>query len=423
MKLHNGNRAVVFVVLAILTLGIVGCSKKESTQVSNTSAETVGQEVVTWIGNQDDFVMLQPFLEQFMIDNPDIKVEFEGVPFNEIDKKANLAHTSGNGYDIISVNHTSTPQFVGGQVLDDLTSYLEGSSINLEKSFNKSNYDIANIGGKQYAIPYGPDVRVLAYNKDLLAAIGADVPTAPAEILALGPAIKEQGAYLYGMDRKNRWDPIYVTGCFMLSMGANVYTKSGDNFQATCTTPEMFEYVELMEEMYPYMPQDISVNEDQLRELFCQNKLAFYIYGPWENHMRIPESGVNYGLTLIPTTSRTSSAMGGWLIGMGNNGKDKDAAWKLIEYIYRSENISAICLGLPPTKEAFEYPPFNDKEVYGIFEEQMATGQIPVAPMVNTNRIAELYFDYFSRAVTGAMPIRDAMNKVQSEIEKLLETN
>ncbi len=404
------SKMFITMLLIVFVVATLGCTNKDS-----------AQEVVTMLINQTNQEKLQPLIDQFMVENPHVTVEIEGVKFTEIDQKTNLAHASGNGYDIIMINHTAIPQFVGGGVLDDLTPYLQDSTINLEKSFNKSNYDIANIGGGQYAIPYEPDVRVLAYNKHLIDELGVDAPTTPEEILALGPAMRDIGAYVYGMDWKNRWEPIYVTGCFMLSMGAHVYTKDGDTFTATCTTPEMLEYVQWVKDIYEFMPQDVSVNQDQLRELFSQDKLAFYVWGPWENSMRIAESGVEYGLTMIPTTGTTSSAMGGWLLGMGNNGRDKSTAWSVVEYLYKPEHMASISLALSPTKEAFAYAPFNDKEVYGIFEEQMVTAQIPVAPVANTSKIAEVYFSYFQQAVTGAMPVADAMNKAQIEIEKLLE--
>ncbi len=416
MKLIIMRKVWFVALLMVLSLSSVGCSKDGSTSNSN------GAEVVTMLMNQDDLPKLQPVVDQFMLENPHIQIDIEAVKFTEIDRKINLAHSSGNGYDIIPVNHTSTPQLVGGQVLEDLTPYLIGSSINLEKSFNPSNYDIANISGGQYALPYGPDVRVLAYNKTLLDRIGAEVPKTPQDMLDMGPALQKIGAYVMGSDRKNQWDPIYITGSFMLSMGANVYTKKGDVFTATSTTPEMIEYVEWVKAMYQFMPKDISVTEDQLKELFIQNKVAFYIYGPWEHNMRIPESGVDYGLTLIPTTGTTSSAMGGWLLGLGNNGRDKSSAWEFIEYLYEPSNMASISLALPPIKEAFGYEPFNNKALYGIFEEQMKTAQIPIAPMVNSNKIAEVYSTYFQQAITGVTPVYDAMEKAQIEIEKLLKT-
>ncbi len=402
----------IFCYIMITMIFFVGCS--------NDTKSSNGKTTVSMITNQDDMKLLQPVLDSFMEENENIIINVEAVKYSELDQKINLAHTSGKGYDIIMVNHTSIPQFVGGEVLENLNEYLNGSTIDLEKSFNESGYDIANVNGNQYAIPYGPDVRVLAYNQGLLDKVGADVPKTPADIVALGEAMEEQGAYLLGMDRKNVWDPIYTTGAFMLSMGANVYVKEGDNYIATVDTPEMIEYIEFVKDAYEYMPKDISVNEDQLRELFIQDKLAFYIFGTWEINNRIVESGVNYGLSLIPTTGISSSAMGGWLIGLGNNGNDKQEAWKLIEYIYEPKNMAALSTGLPPTIEAFDYEPYISNDIYDIFSEQLLTAKIPIAPHINSSKIAETYSYYFELAITGEMSSDEAVSKAQVEVEKLL---
>lgn len=368
------------------------------------------------LSNNSSFIV-----EKLQSENPDLKINLEVSPVSNIDQKINMAHASGQDYDFISVNNSSVQQFYAGGVLEPLDGYLEKSGISLKDNYSQSLLDVGIVDGKQYAIPQSPDCRVLAYNKKLIEAGGLSAPKTQEDILNISKALAKNGIYAYAR-QMNSLSPVYNEGCFMLADGAQICKDIDGKITAACNTPEMIGQIEFWKEMAPYMPKDINYSDDQIRSMFAQGKILFYIYGPWEINNTIDKQmkfGVDYDLMPVPGKVKNGSVSGGFYIGVGAGSKNKEAAWAYIEESLKPESICKLAVTLPADNRCYQMPPYN-QDIYKPFIEAYKTATPPMPYSANFNKITDIFFDYYNKALIGGEDAAQMMEKCNSEIEKQL---
>lgn len=358
----------------------------------------------------------------FYSKHPGVEITFEAVEFADLDKKILMAHAANDDYDIIQTNHSSVPQFVAGGVLEPLSSYIQKAGIDLS-TYQQAAVKIGQVGGQQYAIPYDPDCRVFAYNKKILSEAGVEPPKTMDDMLKVAKAVSEKGYYaMAGMYSKN-WFPVYDIGSWMLGNGGHLYVQDGTKYKATLDTPEVIDFVKWAQEMYKYMPKDANMDDNAVRALFAQGKVAMYWWGPWEYAMTLDKMNADdVGFSIMPTGKlKSGSSMGGWMFGIGSGSKKKDAAWTFVEYVNQPENMAKISSALPADSRAFQYPPFNDPK-YQIFNEQFKTAEYPAPPTPVYPQTAEVFNKYFSQAMMGKITPEEACKKSNEEVQKYLDT-
>lgn len=361
-------------------------------------------------------------IDEITKEYPGLRYEIESVQFQQLDNNINLAHASGAGYDFIMVNHSSIPQFVNAGVLQPLDDYIAGSSLELEGNYNQSFLDLATVDGKMYAVPWDVDCRVFAYNKSVFEQYNLDPPKTLDDMLSIASVLAQDGIYAIARNMQSPLGLVYDFGSFGLGMGARLYEMENGSYRAVVNSPEMVRYVEWAKEMWQYMPKDVSLASDMINEMFAQGRVAMTIFGPW-NFFNIGQTiayGEEFGLTIIPGEMKSGSAMGGWMLGIGASGKNKDAVWELIERSLQPENLAKTVHALPSDSRSYDYAPFDDPR-YQIFDKQMQTAELPQQPTPVFNQVAEVFNRYFNEAVLGELSPRDAMEAANSEIQRLLD--
>lgn len=368
-----------------------------------------------------------PARVQFLVDklsaeHTGLRFEIEEVQFLQLDNKINLARASGADYDFIQVNHSSVPQFVNASVLHPLDDYIAGSNIEFKDNYNESFLALAFVDGAQYGIPWDVDCRVFAYNRNVLDRFGLTPPGNLAEMLEVARGVTGDGIYGTARNMQSPLGLVYDFGSYGLGMGARLYVRDGARYRATVDTPEMIEYVRWAKQMWEYMPKDVSLASDMVNELFMQDRLAMTVFGPWNffNIGATLELGEDYALTTIPGDITSGSAMGGWMLGIGYGGTNKDGAWELMRRIFEPENLARTVWALPSDRRAYQYPPFNDPR-YDVFDQQMRTAEIPQPPTPVLSQAAEVYNRYFNEAVLGNTTVEQAMRQANAEIQRLLD--
>ena len=83
-----------------------------------------------------------------------------------------LALSSGETPDIVSIDCVLVPYYASIGALKDITT--EFSALDYKDTFSGGLLDLSTYDGKQYAVPFAPDVSVLLYNKDIFKANGLD---------------------------------------------------------------------------------------------------------------------------------------------------------------------------------------------------------------------------------------------------------
>ena len=117
---------------------------------------------------------LQPLIDAWGVDHPDVAIEVQSVPFGEL--SAVIQSRVGGGDADVDVFLVDQPRLAGlaaDGLLADLTDDVEiTDGTVLPDALDAAMYD-----GRLYALPVQTSTQLLFYNPDLLEAAGVDIPT------------------------------------------------------------------------------------------------------------------------------------------------------------------------------------------------------------------------------------------------------
>lgn len=173
----------IFLILLILTFVIIGI---------NLKPQTSGNEVIFWTLQMSDFSeYMNRVIDEFEVQNPDIKIKWIDVPFSEGEKRTLASVLSDNPPDLINLN----PDFSAILAQKGALSEIQPE---FTKQFNQSILNSLKYNGKIYSLPWYATSAVTIYNKELIAKAGVKVPQTYEEIVQFAPQIKSKtGAYVF----------------------------------------------------------------------------------------------------------------------------------------------------------------------------------------------------------------------------------
>lgn len=162
---------------------LAGCGSKAKDETvaepSNAGSEKTASEPVTikfhsWYTNEE----VQPIIDAFEQENPNIKVEYvtlmENGTSNESMKKLDMLLSSGEEMDVVHFNGPEPySSRVGLGLVEPLDHYLEQEGIKYEEEYKAD----AAVEGHIYGLPGSYEDRFVLLNKSYLDEAGLPVPT------------------------------------------------------------------------------------------------------------------------------------------------------------------------------------------------------------------------------------------------------
>jgi len=332
-------RLLSILLIAVLLATTVGSSKAQDTV--NITYWYVGSSEG---GSQNSKVDM---IKEFEKNNPNIKVTLEPLPFAEYDKKSQTVLTAQEGPDVLDVNSVTIGAFVKAGLLQPLDDLLKSSTIKAEQ-FYPGGWASVNIKGKVWGVPLDTGTRLVLWNKDLFKAAGVKEfgeKVTWEELLAAAKAINQpdKGVYGWGYAAGERWLSLYDGfGHFAIQNDAEFIDKDGN---VTTDSPAMLETLKFYYDLTRYGPPDaMNFNSlAQIEQLFAAGKVGMYIAGWWSMDGAIAANkDLNFGISM-PGRKVTGSSTGGWIISIPAHveGARRDAAWKLMQFIFEPKNNAA----------------------------------------------------------------------------------
>jgi multiple sugar transport system substrate-binding protein len=191
--------------------------------------------------------------------------------------------------------------------------------------FNSGSMASGNYKGKQYTLPFFPDLGLLYYRKDIVSQEDA--------------AKLESGSYtyddLYNMAKtytgKNntKYGFVYQSKQYEgLTVNVTEFSKSFQDVKGGLET--MYKFTQA-----PFEPKDLlNFMEGETHTNFEQGNAVFARNWPYAfGRIKGKESGVTVtvdqvGIAPLPN----GGSVGGWLLGMNKNSKHLDGAWEFIKF-------------------------------------------------------------------------------------------
>ncbi len=316
--------------------------------------------------------------EKFMKENPGVKVEVQAIPWSAAYDKILTGIAGMSLPDIAQMGTTWMASFGSMGAFEDLTPYLNKSFIK-EDMFFEGSWKTCVMNGGIYGIPWYVDVRVMFYRKDILKEVGYDHPPRSwDELYDAAKKLASRGKNKFGLS-------LLFTGNFgnefmpfAWQAGGRIFDEKGE---VRVADPEFVEAIAyyarfFWEELAP-------MAGGNLFQDFAKGNVPIFFSGPWMISMidqQVPEIKGKWDIALMPKKKFRTSFVGGsnWVIF--STSKNKDLAWKFIEFMTRPENQLEwyrITSSLPAVRSVWDYPELTSNLKMRILGEQLKDAKSP----------------------------------------------
>jgi len=438
-------------IVLLMTL-VAGCKSSTQEQVSNnddssvkTDAEKKGsekeeeEEIVINILSGTITEEVEGQLEQAMADaymelHPNVKINYIGVPSNELSKRMTAYISSGDIPDAFSLLPDFYPKAYELGILEDITSYLSEDYFN---GFVQSAVDDASINGELVRFPWFAVPSAVIYRTDWLEETGLPIPKNWDDFLEVAKAMTKDTD---GDGVIDRWGFSMVgtnngsgTSRFMTmarNFGCEDATYDGEKWTTAITTDQFRDALKFFTELHTVHgvvpPGPTETGYTEAVNYLATEKTGMMVTG--SNGMGLvltknPDLKGKLGSFPVPVGE---SSVGGsvGLIGysVNANSKHKEVVIDYLKFMVQPEYAIEFCEKtgrLPVRIESTTADVFNEPTYKG-FIQALDTPYVVekypnYQPMIDA--IGQAYTDIMANNV----PFEEAMNKLLEKNQELLD--
>ncbi|MEA4883670.1 MAG: extracellular solute-binding protein [Clostridia bacterium] len=319
--------SVVIAALALISLPVLGATTLE----------------VVWMGWPKNLVDAQ--IEGFRKAYPDIPVDIQLVPFNQLFQTLEVRLASGHAPDVFIVDGPLTASYATRGYLLPLDDVFTETEL---AAWFPSSVAACRWNGRLYAAPYATSSVGLYFNKTIFRKYGVALPSEnPGERLTWEQAaelarkltIDENhdgqpdtwGLILEQSDRPYQILPLAE------SRGARALSADGAVSEGYITSPAFIEaatfYSKLFNE-WKVSPKGL-LEAPVAREYFGCGKAAMMLGAEWNISRLAAFKDWEFGLAPHPyfAGGRAVTPTGGWNVGIGSRTANRDAAVRFLKFI------------------------------------------------------------------------------------------
>ncbi|MEU9025414.1 extracellular solute-binding protein [Actinomadura sp. NPDC048394] len=351
------KRHLIGAIAAGLTvaLGVSGCGKGSSSGGDDSDGKTIKFVAAIYDDNTKPF--WDALIKDFEAKNSGYKVNLEMVDWTQMDAKVKTYVQTKQVPDILNYNAFS--DFARDGLLYKASEVVSPATLS---DFTPTFVEQAKFNGEQYTLPFISSARLMFYNKDLFQKAGiTDPPKTWADIKADAQKIKKTGAIGYGlplgpeeaqaeffswaMNDNGGW--VDSSGKWAINQPANVDTL---NFLKDLNKSGLTQ------------PNPESTDRKTVFNQFAQGKIGMAIGGPFTKAGFITPANpnLNFGVTSLPVKNASSQPNTLGVMDVldafkKNDGKNKEAVKKFLDFFYQKDNVSRFLAKegfLPTTKSA-----------------------------------------------------------------------
>ncbi len=369
---------------------------------------------------------------EFRRENPDVELRIQQIPWSAAHEKLLTAFAGDATPDVCQLGNTWIPEFGTLGALEPLDTYIERSRTIDQSDYFPGLWKTNELGSHVYGIAWYADTRVLFYRKDMLAKAGWLAPPRTwSEWLAAARDVKHKvnpNGYAVLMPT-NEWEHITILG---LQTGSEILRD--DCRYANFNTPEFRQAFEFYAKFFDEGLAPPATKEQMANycQEFGRGYFAMYITGPWnigEFRRRLPASVQEKWATATfprPDSAKFSiSQAGGCGLVIFKRSRHKEAAWRLIEYLSRPENLVRfyqLTGNLPPRESAWTLGRIAEDPPVAAFHEQLQHAvplpRVPEWELIATTQIAPAVQAVVAHQKTIDQAIDDLGRKVDEILDK-----
>lgn len=356
--------------------------------------------------------LLEPWEQQFEELHPEVDLQFEYVPYDQMQQKVVSASAAGEGWDVILTASPWLPEFIAAGAVRPIDEYWDGFEDASQFPENTQGAGIFN--DERYAVQSYANVEGIFYNQTILDELGLEVPTTLDE-LEEGMAAAQEAGY-------NAFSTAAPTGAggefnlvpWLASEGWT-YEEAGD----TEVSQEVLARLQEWRDAGYYSPNDATGFNAEKN--FATGEYAFVQGGNWNLGSFADDLDFEWGAAVVE--GHQAALLGGEVAAMGANTENADAAWAFIRdtLLTQEGQLQVAGAGSVPLRQ-------------DVSEDETITGDPNLSAFVtiagnsianpineNTGRISDAMGGVFNEFVAGQIDADEAAQRIADEVPPLME--
>lgn len=459
------KKQISLLAVAILMFtSLIGCAQKnpsnETSNGGNGGGKTSGEEINLLLVSHTFVDALKPLIPEFEKETG-IKVKYEvlaeGPAFEKL--LADLSSNTGI-YDVFMTSPINNWQYISGGWIEPLDEYIADKAKTPESwDFDDFVPGIVNSGrwtgeplkgvgeGNLYALPINYESYNLAYRPSILKKYNLEVPKTYEDLgkmvteLSKTNMTDENGQKIYPIVTRfdKYWDLTYLTlGTMLQTYGVKLID---DNGEVAIDSPESIEATELFVKMIKEgSPEGAGLfTWYEALQGFASGQYLFSLNeadgfaSTYENKEQSQVSDdVGYALTPEGPGGSRSASIWVWSMGMNSSSKQKDAAWKFMQWTTSREVMIKTHLSgnmNPVRTSAWEDPEVaamvkgwgeNEGQYLSVVQEmsKVAGLRLPAHPEIT--RFLDIWAEAVQKAYYGQDTVENALKDAADQIRRSL---
>jgi multiple sugar transport system substrate-binding protein len=445
-RLSSAKQLVLTILVAALAL-VIGFMPMYRAQLQDATPEpmdlsnlspgvVVPDEPVTvtfasWVGGGADW---QGLAAQFHELYPNITIEFQDVPFEEIRTKLLTQVAANNPPDAAYLGTETIGEFASRNALANLDPYIAQSSAVDISDYVPSFLQATTFEKSVYGLPIRAETTGLFYRTDLFEAAGIDhPPTTWDEFKAdaaklTKPDAKQYGTIIFAPEAAYYFYPWHwqAGGDTLGPDGTDVIWDSDAGKKAA-------EFYVGLRDFSP--PDFYNSNSWDGRVAFAEGTVAMYVAGSWfagTLQQEFPDIEGKWAMAPLPSDQRCATTIAGDGLAIFAASPHKEAAWKWLEFVSAPQNMQMLSLGspeapttmLPPRESLLDDPvTFESNPVMQGFAAMMNCAVVSPVIQPRYPEAEQLLNDALGRAIYGEIDADTAVTESAQQAEDLLKNS
>jgi multiple sugar transport system substrate-binding protein len=294
-------------------------------------------EFIQWWEPEMPAGALRGIMDDFEAANPDIKVTLVSGPYSATHDQIVVGAASGTLSDVVGLDGAWVNGLAKQGAIASMDPLMDAAS------YDRSQIaDIVQVDGQSMMFPLASFVYPVFVNLDLAEAAGVEsMPTSRTEFAEAAAKMTNADENVFGwvlplsLETPNgiqndvmSW--VWASGASMLADG-----KPDVENEAVVGT---LEYIKSLNDAGVISPGIFAKKEQDKVEEFVNGRVGMMVGSlAWVNLIRERNPDLNVGISAIPATDGYEGKRGlpyaSWGIGISEGSENKEAAWKLVEYL------------------------------------------------------------------------------------------
>lgn len=360
--------------------------------------------------------------------NPGIRVEIQQLPIISAHEKLLTAFAGDSLPDVCAIGNTWIPEFALLNALQPLDPRIAATPSLQVQDYFTGAWDSGVIGGKVYAVPWYVETRLPFYRRDIAQRAGIQTPpqTWDEWRQAMAAIKREVGPERYAILLPlNEPEPLLNLG---IQSPEPLLREDGryGNFRSPGFKRALTFYREMFDRRWAPLLSNTQVAN--VWNEFGRGYFSYYVNGPWniaEFRKRLPADVQDDWMTMpLPGEHGPgASVAGGASFVVFRGSKRQDAAWKLVEYLSRTDTqirFHGLTGNLPPRRSAWNAPALTADPYARAYRDQLERAR-PTPKVPEWERIAMEIKLVGEQLANRRLSVDEAAAELDRRTDRILE--